>query len=88
MAQKSTIDAITAEILGEVMQDAWGEICSDTQCHPEDISRVKGVTFYAPRHWTDLIAIRLNERLAAGDADASPAYAVDEVMGVLRGTAS
>lgn len=57
-------EAISAKLLGEVMQDAWGEICDDSGAHPLDINRVKGVTWYSARHWTDLIALRLNERLA------------------------
>ncbi len=57
---------VSATLLGEVMQDAWGEICDDADAHPSDMKHGKGtVLFYSPGHWTDLIALRLNERLAA-----------------------
>jgi hypothetical protein len=56
---------ITAAELGEIMQDEWGEICEDAQAHPSDIRREGRKLFYDPRHWTDAIARRLNERLAS-----------------------
>lgn len=56
---------ITPALLGEVMQDAWGEICDDAGAHPSDMTHGRGtVLFYSPGHWTDLIALRLNERLS------------------------
>lgn len=58
-------DLIAPELLGDVMQDAWGEICDDTGCHPLDIKRMGRNVFYDGGHWTALIALRLNERLAA-----------------------
>ena len=72
-------EAITVNMLGEVMQDAWGEICDDSGAHPLDINRVHGVTWYNAGHWTDLIALRLNERLAALRTDTpSPSEAMVE----------
>lgn len=54
--------AITAEELGQIMQDEWGDICEDAQAHPEDIRREGRKLFYLPRHWTAAIADRLNAR--------------------------
>jgi len=59
------VRSITAAELGEIMQEEWGEICEDAQAHPSDIRREGRKLFYDPRHWTDAIARRLNERLAS-----------------------
>jgi len=57
-------EMVDATMLGEVMQDAWGEICDDAGSHPSDMRHGRGtVLFYSPGHWTDLIALRLSERL-------------------------
>jgi hypothetical protein len=62
---------ITAEMLGEVMQEAWGEICDDAGAHPSDMVHGRGtVLHYRPSHWTSLIALRLTERLSTLSADA------------------
>lgn len=61
-----TMPVIDVKMLAEVMQDAWGEICDDAGAHPLDMKHGRGsVLFYSPGHWTDLIALRLNERLSA-----------------------
>lgn len=65
--------AITAEQLGEIMQEEWGEICEDAQAHPQDIRHEGRKLFYDPRHWTAAIADRLNARIvtpapASGEA--------------------
>lgn len=62
---------IPAEMLGEVMQEAWGEICDDAGAHPSDMVHGRGtVLHFRPSHWTSLIALRLNERLSTLSADA------------------
>jgi hypothetical protein len=72
---------ITAELLGEVMQDAWGEICDDAGAHPSDMKHGRGsVLHYSPHHWTALIALRLNERLAAFADTPPPAAAGDRSL--------
>lgn len=70
---------VDAKMLGEVMQDAWGEICDDTGCHPLDIRREGKKLFFDERHWVDLISMRLNERLARDAKQAAPADASGEV---------
>jgi len=56
---------ITADELGKIMQEEWGEICEDAQAHPSDIGREGRKLFYNPRHWTAAIADRLNARLTS-----------------------
>lgn len=51
------------ELVREAMTDAWGEICDDTGCHPLDIRREGRKLFFDPRHWADLTALRLSERI-------------------------
>jgi hypothetical protein len=64
-AEADGVERITRAALAEVMQDAWGEICDDSGSHPLDMKHGRGsILFYEPGHWTDLIALRLNERLA------------------------
>lgn len=65
-AEADGVERITRDALAEVMQDAWGEICDDSGSHPLDMKHGRGsILFYEPGHWTDLIALRLNERRAA-----------------------
>lgn len=57
---------ITPDLLGEVMQDAWGEICDDALAHPSDMRHGRGTQLsYSPNHWTTLIALRLTDRLGS-----------------------
>lgn len=81
VVSKGPVSKITAKMLGEVMQDAWGEICDDTQAHPLDIYRYqRGKKIaYEPKHWTDLIALRLNGLLDAAPESATPSQP-DEVQ--------
>lgn len=86
VADKAEITAlkaeITAELLGEVMQDAWGEICDDTGCNPLDIRSEGRKLFYDQGHWTRLIAMRLNER--RGQVVATDKARIAELEGALR----
>ncbi|KQO50615.1 hypothetical protein [Sphingomonas sp. Leaf257] len=62
---------VTADRLGKIMQEAWGEICDDAGAHPSDVAHGRGtVLHYRPSHWTSLIALRLTERLSTLSADA------------------
>lgn len=67
--------AITAEQLGEIMQEEWSEICDDAQAHPQDIQRHGRSLWYSPRHWTAAIADRLNARIVAPAPAAGEAVA-------------
>jgi hypothetical protein len=58
--------AITDEMVGEAMLDAWNEICSDTECHPQDINQLgRRRLEFRPCHWADLTAMRLRGLVAA-----------------------
>ncbi|MGN5376136.1 hypothetical protein [Sphingomonas hankookensis] len=79
LARPRAAVTIDADMLGEVMQDAWGEICDDAGSHPSDMKHGRGtVLHYRPDHWTTLIALRLSERLNSPRA----AEAVDGAYGV------
>ena len=80
-ATGSVREAVSATLLGEVMQDAWSEICDDAGAHPSDMKHGRGtVLFYSPGHWTSLIALRLNERLAAAPTPDAAASEAGEVL--------
>ncbi len=44
------------EIVAAAMQKAWDEICSDTGCHPLDITHEGRKLFFHPQHWAALVA--------------------------------
>lgn len=58
-------DSLLAEFFShsaieEAMQDAWNDICSDTGCHPLDITQGHGKQLtFSPNHWANQIAKRL-----------------------------
>jgi len=47
--------------VGEAMQKAWDEICSDTGCHPLDITHQGRKLFFQPAHWVALVAKYLTD---------------------------
>lgn len=57
----------------EEMRDGWDEICSDTNCHPDDIEQLgRRRLGYRDRHWTSWVAqrvaIRVMEAIRSADA--------------------
>ena len=49
--------------LPQLMQDKWGEICGDTDCHPLDIHRDprSRKTWFNPGHWVEAIAAAIRK---------------------------
>ena len=61
---EARVRAEVAAKLPQIMQDEWGEICSDTGCHPEDIYRASPrdrKTWYTAGHWTRAIAAAIRK---------------------------
>lgn len=48
--------------VGNAMQQAWDEICSDTGCHPTDIEHQGRKLFFHPAHWARLVAKYLSNK--------------------------
>ena len=53
----------------DAMRDAWNDICSDTNCHPDDISHEGRRLFFEPGHWAsqtaDIVASKIEAVSAA-----------------------
>ena len=62
---------LTAQAVGNAMTDAWNSICSDTGCHPLDITHRGTKLFFAPQHWANLTASLLFARVITAGLAAS-----------------
>lgn len=50
---------VTEAMVEQAMREEWDEICSDTGCHPLDITRQGRKLFFSPSHWAAAVAKRL-----------------------------
>jgi hypothetical protein len=72
------LNAITDEsggeitkIVSECMEDAWNEICADTDCHPLDIKQMgRRRLEFSPQHWARLTGMRVAAALGNRSATA------------------
>jgi hypothetical protein len=64
---------ITAKQIGDAMQEAWDDICADTNCHPLDIRREGRKLYFHPSHWAEFTATSLNAALTTAAAEATVA---------------
>jgi hypothetical protein len=62
---KDMAEALTDKIVGDAMQEGWNEICSDTGCHPDDVTYARRKMSFSPGHWAHHVAMYLRAALAA-----------------------
>lgn len=67
---------IVSNIVGEAMEDAWNDICSDTQNHPLDIEQnfegQKGHLGFSRNHWARITGDRVADALLSAAPSPSP----------------
>jgi hypothetical protein len=96
------LDPVTVEAwlrieLRQAMLDCWNSICTDTGCHPLDLEHQGKQLYFQPRHWADMIAETVVERLshhvpdlaligqpAPGGAVEAVAYTNKDQLGFLK----